>query len=69
LESYKHIDAARDIFVSGLMVGVDGTNKTPLDGFLREWPDDVECTQSVVNSLKQKGLFDLDETLYNKFQL
>ncbi|NCO01503.1 MAG: menaquinone biosynthesis decarboxylase [Epsilonproteobacteria bacterium] len=65
----NNIDAARDIFVSGLMVGVDGTNKTPLDGFLREWPDDVECTQSVVNSLKQKGLFDLDETLYNKFQL
>lgn len=65
----NNIDAIRDIFISGLMVGVDGTNKNMLDGFTREWPDDVDCTLSVVESLKSKGLWDLDEKLYQKFQL
>ena len=65
----NNMDALRDVYISGLMVGVDGTNKTPLDSFTREWPDDVDCTQSVVDSLKQKGLWDLDEKLYNKYQL
>lgn len=65
----NNMDAIRDIFISGLMVGVDGTNKNMLDGFNREWPDDVDCTLSVVESLKSKGLWDLDEKLYEKFQL
>jgi 4-hydroxy-3-polyprenylbenzoate decarboxylase len=65
----NNIDAQRDIFVSGLMVGVDGTDKNALDGFTREWPDDVDCTPSVIASLKQKGVWDLDDTLYKKFQL
>ena len=65
----NNIDAQRDIYVSGLMVGVDGTNKTTLDGFAREWPDDVDCTQSVIENLKQKGIWDLDEKLTKRFQL
>ena len=65
----NNIDAQRDIFVSGLVVGIDGTNKSVLDGFTREWPDDVDCTQSVIESLKAKGVWDFDEDLYNKFQL
>ncbi|QOP45460.1 menaquinone biosynthesis decarboxylase [Sulfurimonas paralvinellae] len=65
----NNIDAQRDVFVSGLMVGVDGTNKNQLDGFTREWPDDVDCTQSVVESLKARGVWDFDDALYNKFQL
>jgi 4-hydroxy-3-polyprenylbenzoate decarboxylase len=65
----NNMDAIRDVFVSGLMVGIDGTNKTQLDGFTREWPDDVDCTPSVVKSLKEKSLWDLDDKLYNKFQL
>ena len=65
----NNMDALRDVFISGLMVGVDGTNKTPLDGFTREWPDDVDCTQSVVEKLKQKALWNLDEKTYKEFQL
>jgi 4-hydroxy-3-polyprenylbenzoate decarboxylase len=65
----NNIDAQRDIFVSGLMVGIDGTNKNALDGFTREWPDDVECTPEVIEALKAKGVWDFDEALYNKFQL
>lgn len=65
----NNMDAQRDVWVSGLMVGVDGTNKTQLDGFTREWPDDVECTKSVVDSLKARKVWDLEDSLYNKFQL
>ena len=65
----NNMDAQRDVFVSGLMVGIDGTNKSTIDGFTREWPDDVDCTLSVVNALKEKSLWDLDEKLLHKFQL
>ena len=65
----NNIDALRDIYTSGLMVGVDGTNKNLLDNFHREWPDDVECTSSVVESLKSRGIWDLDEKIYKKYQL
>ena len=65
----NNMDAMRDIFISGLMVGVDGTKKNALDGFERRWPDDVDCTLSVIESLKSKGVWDLSENLYEKFQL
>ena len=65
----NNIDALRDVFISGLMVGIDGTNKSQIDGFVREWPDDVECTQSVVKSLQSRGLWDLSEDLNKKYQL
>ena len=65
----NNMDAQRDIFVSHLTVCVDGTNKSKIDGFTREWPDDVDCTLSVVNSLKERGLWDLDDETFDKFQL
>ena len=65
----NNIDAERDIFISGLMVGIDGTNKKPIDGFTREWPDDVDCTQSVIESLKKRKLWDIEDKLYKKYQL
>jgi len=65
----NNIDAVRDIYVSGLMVGIDGTNKNVLDGFSRRWPDDVDCTPSVIESLKQKGVWDFEDTLAKKYQI
>lgn len=65
----NNIDAQRDVWVSGLMVGVDGTNKTQIDGFTREWPDDVECSKEVIEGLKSKQVWDLDDAVYTKYQL
>jgi 4-hydroxy-3-polyprenylbenzoate decarboxylase len=65
----NNMDAQRDIFVSDSMIGIDGTNKTSIDGFTREWPDDVDCTLSVVESLKQRGIWDLDDKIYKALQL
>jgi 4-hydroxy-3-polyprenylbenzoate decarboxylase len=65
----NNIDAQRDIFISGLTVGIDGTNKNSLDGYTREWPGDVECTKEVVERLKEKGVWDLSDEEYKKYQL
>ncbi len=65
----NNIDAGRDIYMSGDMVGVDGTNKNSLDGFEREWPGDVECTPSVLSSLVERNVLELDRSLQDKFQL
>ncbi len=65
----NNIDAQRDVFISGLTVGIDGTNKNEFDGYTREWPGDVECTKTVIKELKQKGVWDLEEKLRRKYQL
>ena len=65
----NNIDAQRDIYIHELMVGIDGTNKNILDGYTREWPDDVICTKSVINSLKERNIWDFDEKLEDKFQI
>ncbi|MBD3798405.1 menaquinone biosynthesis decarboxylase [Sulfuricurvum sp.] len=65
----NNIDAARDIYRSETIVAVDGTTKTAVDGFEREWPGDVECTPSVVEHLKSLSLWDLDSKLEKKYQL
>jgi 4-hydroxy-3-polyprenylbenzoate decarboxylase len=65
----NNIDAQRDIFQSDLMVGIDGTNKSTIDGFNREWPDDVDCNPEVIEGLKKKSLWDLDEKLNIRYQL
>ena len=65
----NNIDANRDIFVHDLMVGIDATTKTSVDDFTREWPDDVTCTPSVIESLKQRGLWTLDDASCKKFAI
>ncbi len=65
----NNMDAQRDVFIAGDTVGVDGTNKSSIDGFTREWPDDVDCTLSVVDALKSRGIWDLDDATFDKFQL
>ena len=65
----NNIDAQRDIYRAGVMIGIDGTNKNILDGFEREWPDDVECSRDIVETLKEKNIWNLDEKLSIKYQL
>jgi 4-hydroxy-3-polyprenylbenzoate decarboxylase len=65
----NNLDAQRDVFISGLTVGVDGTNKTAVDGFARRWPDDVTCTPEVVRKLKEKGVWSLPDALEAHYQL
>jgi 4-hydroxy-3-polyprenylbenzoate decarboxylase len=65
----NNMDAARDLYRSESVVAIDGTMKTDVDGFEREWPGDVECTPSVVERLKSLSLWDLEPKLEKKYQL
>jgi 4-hydroxy-3-polyprenylbenzoate decarboxylase len=65
----NNIDATRDIFFDANSVCVDATTKSELDGFMREWPDDVTCTQSVLESLKERKIIDIDDAFERKFLL
>ena len=62
----NNIDATRDIYTFDESVMVDATNKSPQDGYLRDWPDDVDCTPSVIDDLKQKKLIDVDDEFYGE---
>ncbi len=64
----NNIDAQRDITLKPF-ISVDGTNKSPLDGFEREWPGDTFCTKETLDSLQARGLIDIDEKFIKKFGL
>ena len=65
----NNMDASRDLRIADEMVYIDGTNKNKLDGFERRWPDDVSCTPAVVETLKKRGLWDLNKYLEELYQL
>lgn len=65
----NNIDAKRDLFIEKNLIGIDGTTKNELDGFMREWPSDVECDTEVVASLVSRGIVDADEAFLRKFQI
>ncbi|HIP61635.1 MAG TPA: menaquinone biosynthesis decarboxylase [Sulfurovum sp.] len=64
----NNIDAQRDIILEPF-IAIDGTNKSEHDGYDREWPRDTLCTQSVLESLKSKGLIDYDDEFVEKWGL
>jgi len=64
----NNIDAQRDIILEPF-IAVDGTNKSQLDGFEREWPGDTFCTKSVLDDLQRRKIIDIDEKFIQKFGL
>ena len=64
----NNIDAQRDVILEPF-IAVDGTNKSEVDGFEREWPGDTFCTKEVLESLQERGLIDIDEAFIKKFGL
>ncbi len=64
----NNIDAGRDIYL-GDIIGVDGTNKSKCDGFVREWPADVVCDREIFEDLRRRNLIDLDDETIRKYQL
>lgn len=65
----NNIDSNRDIFIWEHTIGIDGTNKGEIDNFPRRWPDDVLCTKSVLDSLKERGLTDIDDEFVKRWGL
>nr|WP_197972044.1 menaquinone biosynthesis decarboxylase [Nitrosophilus labii] len=64
----NNIDAKRDIVLEPFIM-VDATNKNELDGFKREWPDDVLCDKKVIEDLQKRGLIETNEEFIKKFGL
>ena len=65
----NNIDANRDIFIDEI-IGIDGTNKSKdIDNFPREWPDDVNCTKTVIENLRKRKLIDITDKEINFFQI
>ena len=64
----NNIDASRDIFIDEI-VGIDGTNKSKIDGFTREWPDDVNCDKETIESLRKKGLIEISDDEIEFYQI
>ncbi len=64
----NNIDAQRDVVLEPF-IAIDGTNKSKLDGFKREWPKDTHCTKEVLDNLQERGLIDIDEKFIRKFGL
>ncbi len=65
----NNIDALRDVWIEEI-VGIDGSNKSEIDGFNREWPPDVDVTPKVVEKLNKLGLIkDISEEELGKYQV
>ena len=65
----NNIDSNRDIYFDSNTICLDGTNKNSFDNFKRRWPDDVDCSKDVLDSLKQRGIIDISDDFKKKFQL
>jgi 4-hydroxy-3-polyprenylbenzoate decarboxylase len=65
----NNIDSNRDIFIDSNTICLDGTNKNSHDNFQRRWPDDVDCSKEVIESLRQRGILDISDEFIKKYQL
>ena len=65
----NNIDAKRDIYLEKEYIGINATNKNELDGFTRRWPDDTDCNKEVIESLRDRGLIDVDDDFLKKFRI
>lgn len=65
----NNIDSNRDLYIDGNTLCFDATNKNSFDNFQRRWPDDVDCTKSVIDSLRERKIIDIDDEFIKKYQL
>jgi 4-hydroxy-3-polyprenylbenzoate decarboxylase len=65
----NNIDSNRDLYIHGHTLSIDATNKNSFDNFQRRWPDDVDCTKEVINSLVKRGIIELDEVFEKAFRI
>ncbi|BCZ17609.1 3-octaprenyl-4-hydroxybenzoate carboxy-lyase UbiD [Helicobacter sp. NHP19-003] len=66
----NNIDAQRDIWLTPPLICIDATDKGILEGHMREWPKETDCSLSVLESLAKKGLIPpLSDHLYHKYHI
>lgn len=65
----NNIDALRDIYLQDEFIGVDATRKNESDGYFRQWPEDVLCSDSVIKTLNEKSLIQVKKGLFQKYHV
>ena len=65
----NNIDSNRDLYIEANTLCLDGTNKNSFDNFSRRWPGDVNCTKSVIDSLRERKILDIDDEFIKTHQL
>ncbi len=65
----NNIDSNRDLYIDSNTLCLDGTNKNSFDNFKRRWPDDVDCSKDVIESLRKRGILDIDDDFIKKYQI
>ncbi|HEG5999137.1 TPA: menaquinone biosynthesis decarboxylase [Campylobacter coli] len=65
----NNIDAKRDIFIKEERLGVDASAKGEAEGYLRVWPKQTDCTQSVIEDLILRNILENDPEFFNKFEI
>lgn len=65
----NNMDSNRDVYIESNTICIDGTNKNSFDNFKRRWPDDVDCTPEVLDSLQERGIIDISDEFKKEFQL
>ncbi|HEG8268694.1 TPA: menaquinone biosynthesis decarboxylase, partial [Campylobacter jejuni] len=54
----NNIDAKRDIFIKEERLGVDASAKGEVEGYLRAWPKQTDCTKSVIEDLILRNILE-----------
>ncbi|RTJ59345.1 menaquinone biosynthesis decarboxylase [Campylobacter jejuni] len=65
----NNIDAKRDIFIKEERLGVDASAKGEVEGYLRTWPKQTDCTKSVIEDLILRNILENNPDLFNKFEI
>ena len=65
----NNIDSNRDIYLKENTLCIDATNKNKFDDFKRPWPNDVDCTKSVLKSLEKREIINISKEFKRKFHL
>ncbi len=62
----NNIDANRDIGLEPF-IWIDGTNKSAIDGYNREWPDDTLCDKDTLLKLAKEGIIEENKEFWREF--
>lgn len=65
----NNIDAKRDIYIREEVIFIDASSKDDRDQYEREWPLDTDCTESVIQSLREKGVIDVDDAFLHHYHI
>ncbi|EHN6901913.1 menaquinone biosynthesis decarboxylase [Campylobacter jejuni] len=65
----NNIDAKRDIFIKEERLGVDASAKSEVEGYLRVWPKQTDCTKSVIEDLILRNILENNPDLFAKFEI